>query len=216
MQVQGSLPYRMSATREPPTFCLPLLLWSVFTFIMQVALMYTVGDVSIFQYASPEVGSIVFTVSAILMISVVCMTPVALAVRSGMLARLLHDMSKITEVAPPPSYYWYCKPKTLLLIFAGMITHVFSVFSFIGMGFTTTMIVIFMPFALLTEMNLFVPGGVSFMVFGLLGHRLVAATEATVARISILLAHDGSFKREKDVQTAMLALQDLDAVIREV
>lgn len=54
------------------------------------------------------------------------------------------------------------------------------------------------------------------IVFSLMARRLVTATEATVAMVSSLLALDGSFKREGDVDAAVMELRDLEAVFREV
>lgn len=68
----------------------------------------------------------------------------------------------------------------------------------------------------LCAVSFLLPEELPSMVFGLLGRRLVVATEATVATVSTLLALDGSFTCESDVEAAMLALSDLDAVIQEV
>ena len=84
------------------------------------------------------------------------------------------------------------------------------------LGYTTVAAMIFTPMSALSGMSLIIPREVSSMVFGLLGRRLMAATEATVAKVSMLLAPDGFFKHERDMEEAMLALRDLDIIIREV
>lgn len=85
------------------------------------------------------------------------------------------------------------------------------------MAFTTpAYCVILLPLALLYALDFLLPDEVFSMVCGLLGRRLVTATEATVATLSMVLASDGSFKSEGDLEAAMLRLRDLDVVIREV
>lgn len=43
------------------------------------------------------------------------------------LGALLNDMSIIKDVTPPPTYRWYCKPKTLAFLFTG------NIFAFLTM-----------------------------------------------------------------------------------
>ncbi|XP_050724714.1 uncharacterized protein LOC127002696 [Eriocheir sinensis] len=218
MQVYGCFPYRMSATSKPPTFSLPLCLWSIFAFFLQALTALETTEMLLQQTYTTQLGNIAYTSTAILSMAVLCVTPAAMGVRSGRLAGILHDLSGITEVSPPPSYRWYCKPQTLLAIFFVVGHTILSVVLTIVSFATNTTIYIMMlpPVNTLYWIGYIVPQEVTSMVFGLLGRRLVAATENTVARVSMLLAPDGSLQCETDVGAALRAVRDLEAVIREV
>ncbi|XP_050702190.1 uncharacterized protein LOC126988220 isoform X2 [Eriocheir sinensis] len=217
MQVHGCFPFRMSATSDLPTFSLPLCLWSLFAFLVQAAAITMTYDEYALKYFSLDVGTITYVIIGTLLGVSLCLTPVVVGVRSAGLARLLHDLSKVTGVSPPHTYRWYCKPKTQLIMFCGVASIISSCYSTLQMAFTTpAYCVILLPLALLYALDFLLPDEVFSMVCGLLGRRLVTATEATVATLSMVLASDGSFKSEGDLEAAMLRLRDLDVVIREV
>ncbi|XP_050702193.1 uncharacterized protein LOC126988221 [Eriocheir sinensis] len=217
MQVHGCFPFRMSATSDLPTFSLPLCLWSLFPFLAQVAWICMSFEEYVLRDFSLDVGTIAYVTGFMLLSVSVCLTPVVVGVKSAGLARLLNDLSKVTGVSPPHSYRWYCKPKTQLIMFGVIGNMILSLYATVQLGFTTAAHVVFIFIAaILFSMDFFLPDEVFSMVCGLLGRRLVTATEATVATLSMVLASDGSFKSEGDLEAAMVRLRDLDVVIREV
>lgn len=218
MQIFGSFPYRMSATSGPPTFSVPLFLLGAFEQVFVLSLNIMAFKIMFISFFDEDIGTATYICSIFVMITTVCSCPVVLAMKSPALATLLHDMSRIKEVSPSPSHRWYCQPLTLTYLSSvTMFTVVSSLTSIKTMGFSH-----FVEEAALVFTCFFcgafflLPEELPSMVFGLLARRLVAATEDTVANVSTLLAPDGSFKGESDVEAAMLALRDLDAVIHEV
>lgn len=218
MQVHGSFPYKISAASDYPTFSLCICLWA---FFMQLnTIMFSVRSLLIFLFGVElDLGNVVFSISAFSMSMTLGLTPSVVSVRSSRLARLIHDMSvKRGASMPPPSHRWRCRPQTLTLL------TILTVFTIANTYLTITImdipvyigVLVFVPMSLTVGISYFLPGTFSAMLFGCMTHRLVAATEGTVAKVSMLLAHDGSFKSENDVEAALLALRHLDTVIQEV
>lgn len=218
MQMYGCFPYRMSSASERPTFSLSLCLWSIFIFFLQALSFLESTNEIVQQSFSLELGSIAYTSFTVMTLAVLFVNPVAMGVKSGRVARILHDLSKITEVSPPPFYRWYCKPQTLLTIFLVALCTICSVVLTI-LSFATNKSI---PMALLPPVptlyfiGFLLPQEIISMVFGLLGRRLVAATESTVAGVSKLLASDGSLQCDSDVRGALKDLRNLEVVIRQV
>ncbi|XP_050706261.1 uncharacterized protein LOC126991595 [Eriocheir sinensis] len=218
MQVQGSFPYKIYATSDHPTFSLGIFLWSIFLQVFMFAMSFH-GALAFFSEVELDLGTTAFISSAVFMMVVLSLTPIVLGVNSSRLARLLHDMSVKKGVSPPPSSRcWYCSPQTLtLLIILSLYTIVNAYMSMNAVGTSGYIgVLLFLPISLTSGVSYLLPGTFSSMLFGLMTRRLVAATEDTVSKVSMLLAPDGSYKRESDVEAAMLALRDLDAVIQEV
>lgn len=217
MQLNGCFPYRLSAKGDPPVFSLHLFLWAVLLQLMKITALSVSFARNYMVYLSSDVGTATYFGTLAVMMFTLCAASILLGMRSRLLATLLHEISSITCVSPPPGKKW-CNLKTirLILFLAGFSS--FAVwYGSRKLGFTNiTGIVIFMPACLSIFMSYFMPEEVSSMVFGLLARRLVAATETVVAKVSSLLAPDGSCKCDSDVDVAVLALRDLDAVIREV
>lgn len=163
-----------------------------------------------------EVVVITFNITGITLLVFMCLTPAVMGVASGKMARLLHDLSKITDVGPPPTYRWYCKPLTLVVMFSGISYMIYTMYMtaqrFINILVYIISLIVYCP----NVLGNVLPQQVTSMVFGLLASHLMAATKAAVATISPLLALDGSFKCDKDEVAAMEALRHLDAAIREV
>lgn len=217
MQLQGCFPFRMSATSGLPTFSLPLCLWSVFAFLLRMALLCSTTKEYVLQNLSLDVGTILYLCMGALLSVCLCLIPIAMGVRSAWLARLLHDLSEVSGVSPPHTHRWYWKPQTLIFMFCVIAFLAISTRDVVQMGFTSVGFnVALLATNILSLMDFMLPEEVLSMVAGLLGCRLLAATEATAATLSVLLAHDGSFKIESDMEAAMLQLRDLDGVIREV
>lgn len=218
MQVCGSFPYRMTATSGPPTFNTPLFLFGIFEQVLLVAMNSMALHIMFLGHLKEDIGTDSFIFSVIVMIVALCSYPVIMTIKSSSLATLLHDMSGIEGVSPPPSHRWYCQPYTLIvLLIVSMFTVVYPWSSARLMGlshFADIATLMFVSF--LCVLYFLLPVELPSMVFGLLGRRLVAATEDAVATISMLLTPDGSFKRTTDLEAAMLALRDLDVVIHKV
>ena len=169
-------------------------------------------------YQRKDLGTFTFICTSGIMMVTICLIPILLTVKSDVLAALLHDMSHIKGVSPPPTRRWYCKTKTIvfmlsMLMFtacmAAQTATSMKLLNIIGVVFLTTM-------SFLCGLIYLLPEEVPSMVFNILARRLLVATEATVATVSALLTPDGSFQCESDVKTAMVKLRGLEAVIREV
>lgn len=218
MQVHGSFPYKISATSDHPTFSICICLWAFFQQLSSI--MFSIRGMLIFLFGVElDLGTVVFSISAFVMSVTLGLTPFVVSVRSSRLARLLHDMSvKRGASLPPPSHRWRCRPQTLTLLTiltVFMITNMYSTITAMDIPVYIG-VLIFLPMSLTAGISYFLPGIFSAMLFGCMTHRLVAATEGTVAKVSMLLAQDGSFKNENDVEAALLALRHLDTVIQEV
>lgn len=201
----------------PAVFSLPLALWGLSLLLFRSALcLVCVGQM--FQFSqTPDVGTKAFLCSAAGMMFATNLAQIAIGIKSELLTEILHELSNITEVPCSSTKRWYCKPKTLWVGAATISLVVGMEYICTFWGFTNSLEALTLFFwnqAFIA--NLFVSSQLPSMVFGLLSRRLVAATEATAATVSTLLAPDGSFKSEGDVNAAMLALRDLDAVICEV
>lgn len=217
MQMSGCFPYRMSKKASLPIFSLPLFLWGVFFELFQFTsftmIYLTISEV----YLTPEVGTIVYIFCLGVAMVVVWTTPFLITIKSTSLAILLSDLSRLPVVAPSPARRWYCRPKTLGFLSSFMFLTMFLTHYITTWGFRLFLEIsgVFIScFAYSASRVL--PSQLCCMVFGLLGHRLVATTGATVAKVSTRLAKDGTFKCENDLEAAISELCDLDAVIREV
>lgn len=217
MQLCGGFPYKMSVKSDPPTFSLALCLWSVFVEFLLIMLNVVSFHTMFLKYFTKDLGTASYILSSVVMMATVSLVPISMAMKSPTLAALIHDMSLIEGVSPPPSHRWYCKPKTLLFLTTACGFTVFSTWdSFLLMGFTCITEMIPLAFVcFICTVCFLLPEELTSMVFGLLARRLVTATEATVATVSTLLTPDGS-ECESDVEGAVLALRNLDAIIQEV
>lgn len=217
MQVNGCFPYKMSEKDGKPVISLYLFLWGICMQLMMIISIALVFNKDFLVYFNYDVGTTTYMGTIIVMLSALCVEPVLLGVRSKLLADLLQDMSAITCVSPPSAQRWFNPMTMALLLLLTFFSGCSLWFGSTKMGFTNILgIIIFAPACLNLGVSFMLPKEVSAMVFGSLARRLLVTTEDTVARVSTLLAPDGSFKCKSDMQAAMLTLRDLDAVIREV
>lgn len=218
MQTLGCFPYSMSVKSGPPTFSVPLCLLGAFEQVFLLSVNSMAIKIMFLSHFNEDIGTATYICSVFSMITTVSACPVVLTMKSPALAALLHDMSRIKEVLSPPSHRWYCQPLTLTyLSVITIFTMASSMTSSKDMGFSYFVEEAALVFACFFCGTFFLlPEELSSMVFGLLGRRLVVATEDTLAKVSTLAAPDGSFQSESDEEAAMLALRDLDAVIHEV
>lgn len=176
---------------------------------------------SITQYIlpqhSPEVSVVVFTITSIITAIVMTLIPVVISLASARLAVLLDDLSKMTDVASPPSYRWYCKPLTLVVMISVILYMIYTMYMTIDMSqMNIPLLIINLPTYLFYNIGYVLPQQLPSMVFGLLGRHLLVATKAAVATVSQLLVPDGSFLCKKDEVAAMEELRHLEVAIREV
>lgn len=217
MQICGCFPYRMSATGGTPTFSLSLLLWAVAVELFMFPVYFMANRIISEQHLTSEFGTFALVYSWGVSCTVVCLTPILLGVKSATLAALLHELSGMQGIFPPVARRWYCRPKALALLSLCMFWIGFQMYVAITWRMEQFFEIFSSVFAaFMYTMNSVVPTQLCSMLFGLLARHVEAATEATVVTVSSLLIPDGSFKCDKDVEVAMLALRDLDAVIREV
>lgn len=180
--------------------------------------MYTGVGLSISElFLTQEVGTRAFVYASVFGIVILWFTPWIMSVKSSALAALLHDLSRVEGVSTPSSRRWYCIRSTLTFLFSILVLAAFLTYYFTTWGylrFLEVSVIYFSSFVY--GIHRAVPSQLCSMVIGLLARRLVVATEATVAKISTFLVQDGSFTCDSDVDTAVKALRDLDALIREV
>lgn len=218
MQVYGCFPYRVLASNERHTFSVALCLWSIFQQLYILALNCMSFRNIYVHNQDNDLGTATFIgITSVAMIGF-SLAPSFIAIESSKLANLLHNMSDIRETSLPPTYRWYCKPKTVLFLISAIAFSVYLVWtSYNVLGLDDFIgIIISCHACVIWCIGYLLPVEVFSLVFDLLARRLVAATETTAVKISKLLASDGSFKYESDVQVAMQELRDLDAVIQEV
>lgn len=218
MQLSGCFPYKMSMTGGPPAFSLPLCLWAVF-YQMFTFSTFSMTCMEIAKFhLTPQLGSKVFIYSGSFTLIVMSFLPFLVGVKSPELAAILHAMSRVQGATPPLKYRWYCRLKTLAFLFLFPSTTMFMTWyvttNWNRQEYLDVMLVIYLGVGY--NFHLLLPILLPAMVFDFLALRLLAATKDTVGVVSGFLAHDGSVESESDVRTAMLALCDLDAAIREV
>ena len=208
----------MSATNAPPVFSLPLCLWSAIIQLLQLCTYANAFYTDFVPYLDSDVGTVTYVYSTILMVITMCSAAILLAVKSDVLAGLLHDVSYIKGVSPPPTHRWYCKTKTLVFFLNLVLLTCFSEYlCFFRLG-TTTFIeaVFYASVSVIFPLNFWLPLEIFAAVLNLLACRLLVTTEGMAVTASTLFTPDGSFKCERDVEVVMAALRDLDVVIREV
>lgn len=218
MQLYGCFPYRVSEKSGPPTFSLALCLWSFFQQFLLILINIRCFNIIFVQHLTSDLGTAAFIIVTAISMVGFSLTPTCMGIRSSTLAALLSDMSDIKDIILPPKYRWYCKLKTLVVMISVPIASTYlgwmSCVMLGSISFFEMVVLVYVCMIWCTAYLL--PEELCSMVFCLLARRLVAATEDTVSKVSMLLAPDGSYKRESDVEAAMLALRDLDAVIQEV
>lgn len=164
-----------------------------------------------------ELGTMALIFSSGITFLVVTFTPLLLGVKSRELAGLLHDLSRVEGVISPPTRRWYCRPMTVVFLASVMLVTVFMTYYTTTWGFREFIEISALSFSCAVYMmNYFLPGLLFSMVFGLIGRSLEAATETAVTTVSTILVHDDSLKSESQVQAAVMALRDLDVIIRKV
>ncbi|KAG0721777.1 hypothetical protein GWK47_000643 [Chionoecetes opilio] len=217
MQLCSCFPYRIPATSDPPVFSLPLCLWNVFLQLLLIAMnCIAYRDIFVGNLSS-DIGTAVYIYAVTAMTVVAFGASLVTGFRSSMLANMLHDLSVMKYISPPPKYRWYHNTKTIVsMLLMVIISICIGGESLISMNFPMSWIILFGPLAFANNAMLLLPQELPAMVFGLLARRLLVATEATVVTVSGLLAPDGYFKRESDVTAATEAMRDLQAVVREV
>lgn len=217
MQFNGCFPYKMSEKSGEPVFSLYLFLWAVYMQLLMATVYIQAFEINFSVYFNYDVGTATYVGTVIILMSALCLAPVLLGVRSRLLAELLQEMSVTAWVGRRSAQKWCSFPTMVMLFFMTGISGFVLWFCSTKMGFTNILgIIISAPACINTAVDFMLPEEVSSIVFGQLADRLVAATEATVSKVSTLLAPDGSCKCEGDVQAAVLAMRDLDVVIREV
>ncbi|KAG0727667.1 hypothetical protein GWK47_034161 [Chionoecetes opilio] len=217
MQLCSCFPYRIPATSDPPVFSLPLCLWNVFLQLLFIAMSCKTFREMFVVNLSSDIGTVVYIYAIIALMVVVFVASLVTGLKSSMLADMLHDLSVMKDISPPPRYRWYHNTKTIVsMLLMVIISICIGRDSLISMNLPMSCIILFVPLNFACNAMFVLPEELPAMVFGLLARRLLVATEATVVTVSGLLAPDGSFKRESDVTAATEAMRDLQAVIREV
>ena len=217
MQVWGCFPYRISPTRAPPVFSLPLFLWGVFIQLLTIGISCVSFQKFIDLYQTSDVGSFVFLYSSAVMLAVICFIPILLTIKSDKLAALLHDMSLMKEVFPRPKNRCGFHNKTLSMLASFVIFGIgMTWYSYNFMDCNYHEALVLMTWSASCNAILYSHESLVTILMDLLGRRLVVVAEATVTAFSTLLAPDGSFYCSSDEAAALLALHRLDSVIREV
>ncbi|KAG0720459.1 hypothetical protein GWK47_048470 [Chionoecetes opilio] len=166
---------------------------------------------------SSDIGTVVYIYAITAMTVMGFVASLVTGLKSTMLADMLHDLSLMKDISPPPRYRWYHNTKTIVsMLLMVIISICIGRESVISINLPMSWIILFGPFNFACIAMFVLPEELPAMVFGLLARRLLVATEATVVTVSGLLASDGSFKRESDVTAATEVMRDLQAVIREV
>ncbi|KAG0720458.1 hypothetical protein GWK47_048467 [Chionoecetes opilio] len=217
MQLCSCFPYRIPATSDRPVFSLPLCLWNVFLQLLNIAISCEAFREMFVVNLSSDIGTAVYIYAINALAVVAFVASLVTGLRSSMLADMLHDLSVMKDISPPPRYRWYHNTKTIVSMLFMVISSIcIGRDSLISMNLPMSWIILYAPFNFACYAMFMLPEELPAMVFGLLARRLLVATEATVVTVSGLLAPDGSFKRESDVTVATEAMRDLQAVIREV
>ncbi|KAG0727753.1 hypothetical protein GWK47_033993 [Chionoecetes opilio] len=217
MQLCNCFPYRIPTTSNPPVFSLPLCLWHVFIQLLFISLNAKSFREIFAVNLSSDLGTAVFVYAITAMMVVMFVASMLMGLRSSMLADMLHGLSVMKDISPPPRYRWYQNTKTIVLLSMMVIISICLAWdSVIGMNTPILWMILLTPMSFASIAMLVLPEELPAMVFGLLARRLLVATEATVVTVSGLLAPDGFFKCESDVTAAKEAMRDLQAVIREV
>ncbi|KAG0720593.1 hypothetical protein GWK47_006673 [Chionoecetes opilio] len=210
MQLCSCFPYRIPATSDPPVFSLPLCLWNVFLQLLLIATNCNAYKVMLVVNLSSDIGTAVYIYGVTAMMVVVCVASMLTGLRSTMLADMLHDLSVMKDISPAPRYRWYHNTKTIVsMLLMVIIAICIGRESIISMKHSMSWIILYGPLNFACNAMFMLPQELPAMVFGVLAHRLLVATEATVVTVSGLLAPDGSFKRESDVTAATEAMRDL-------
>ncbi|XP_045116391.1 uncharacterized protein LOC123507535 [Portunus trituberculatus] len=213
LQVFGCLPYKLSATSDPPVFSLPLLLWSISVHVFLTSVSFFAFTNIFHLYAAPDLGTVFFMNCVAFMMATVPLFPVSLTIKSSKMAALLHDMSNIVVVHRKHKIY----PKNLIVMMTAVIFVVFSTWfaCFILRSVFFECVMVFL-WTLACSVTIFMPDSCLSALLDLMTSYLLLATESTVATVSKLLGPDGSFSGEDNTKEALLALHDLESLIREV
>ncbi|KAG0727754.1 hypothetical protein GWK47_033995 [Chionoecetes opilio] len=217
MQLCSWFPYRIPATSDPPVFSLPLCLWHVFLQLIYIALHSKAYKEIFAANLLSDLGTAIYIYAITTMMVVMFVASMLMGLRSSMLADMLHGLSVMKDISPPPRYRWYHNTKTIGLM---SLMVIFSICcgmdSITGMNSSILWTILYTPLSFASIAMFVLPEELPVMVFGLLGRRLLVATEATVVTVSGLLAPDGSFKCDSDMTAATEAMRDLQAIIQEV
>lgn len=217
IQMSGCFPYKMLEGGGLPKFSLVLCLWSVFLELFLCTRLSVIYQAISKLYLTHELGIVAFVYLVLINMTVICITPFLVAVKSASLAVLLSDLSRKEGCSPIPILHWCGRPKTIAVLSLFIFLTVFST-----IYMTSLEKVHFLEILLIFIASFFynllhvLPSQMFSLVFGIIAHRLVVTTDATVVKISTCLAPDRTFICESDVEAALWALDDLDTVIREV
>ena len=213
MQVFGCFPYKLTNTSGPPVFSLPLFLWCIAVHLY-LACMSSLTYVQVFQmYSAPDLGTVFFLYCVALMMVTVTISPVLLTMKSSKLAAFLHDISQIMGV----SQGYKISPKNFGIMLTMVTFIVFSSwFSFYVLNSEVFEFVMIFLWSISWNLSIFMPESCFASLLDLMTRYLLLATESTVATVSKLLGPDGSFSGEDDAKEALLAMRNLESLIRKV
>lgn len=217
LQVFGWFPYRMSTSSAAPVFSLPLCLWSIFLQIFVTALCFQFYYEVQNLYAKPDLGILLMLLSTGFMVCSVYVTPLVLRIKGNKLAALIHDLSQMKSVFSVHTRRWYCQVKLqfdlfIIVVIAASMTG----YSYTAIGLKYYEIPMIFYWTTACCMSFFLSYTLFAKILDFLSSNLMVQTKTTVAVVSPLLTPLGSFNNENDLEEALLALHDLDAIVREV